>query len=65
MTKKEEQVADAARVFPLSALKRECRKLFDVSASTFDGSTHGMDPDKEYAVEDIKKAIKEWQERRV
>lgn len=65
MTKKEEPVADVARVFPLSVLKRECRKLFDVSASTFDGATHGMDPDKEYAVEDIKKAIETWRERRV
>ncbi len=64
MSKKEETTA-GVRVFSLAALRKECRRLFDISASTFDGATCELDPAKEYSVDDIKKAIEKWQGRRV
>lgn len=47
-------------VFHLSSLRQNCRKLFQVSDSTFAGATHGLDPNKEYSVESIKKKIDDW-----
>ncbi|TCX51929.1 MULTISPECIES: hypothetical protein [unclassified Dehalobacter] len=65
MPKKEESAAEAIRVFPLAALRKECRRLYDISASTFDGATAGLRPDKEYTVEEVKNAIEKWQGRKV
>lgn len=66
MRKKEEAAADSqAKEYSLSVLRRECRKLFDVSTSTFDGATCGMDQDMEYTVEEIKNTIEKWKGRRV
>ena len=66
MAKKEEAVIEKQIIiFPLAVLRRECRKLFDVSNSTFDGATCKLDPVKEYSIEDVKNTIKKWMERRV
>lgn len=63
--KNEETVERNVKAFPLAVLRRECRKLFDVSSSTFDGATCRLDPDKKYSIEEIKDTIKKWKERRV
>lgn len=66
MSKKDEINADSkARVFSLAVLRRECRKLFDVSTSTFDGATCELDQNKEYTVEETKNVIEKWKGRRV
>lgn len=66
MSKKAEIATESkARVFPLYVLKRECRKLFDVSTSTFDGATCELDQNKEYTVEEIKNVIEKWKGRSV
>lgn len=66
MNKKDEAVADKkAKAFPLSVLRKECRKLFDVSTSTFDGATCQLDQNQEYTVEEIKNTIEKWKGRSV
>lgn len=44
--------------FPVAKLRENCRKLFGVSASTFDGATYGMTG--QYTIEEMKAHIKEW-----
>jgi hypothetical protein len=63
--KNEEPVEMKVKTFPLTVLRRECRKLFDISSSTFDGATCSLDPNKEYSIEEIKNTINKWKERRV
>lgn len=66
MRKREKVTADNKTIsFPLSVLRRECRKLFDISTSTFDGATYELDQKKEYTVEEIKNTIKKWEERSI
>lgn len=48
----------AERRYPVGKLRENCRKLFGVSASTFDGATLGMGG--EYTVEEMKKRIRDW-----
>lgn len=50
--------AGGGKKFPVAKLRANCRKLFGVSSSTFDGATYGMTG--EYTVEEMRSHIKEW-----
>lgn len=52
----------AGRKFPVKKLRANCRQLFGVSSSTFDGATYGMTG--EYTVDEISAQIKEWGSKR-
>lgn len=53
--------AKAPVKYPLSRLRRDCRKLFGISTSTFDGATVGRKPDEEFTVAEMKEIVKTWQ----
>jgi hypothetical protein len=66
MSKKDEVTAEKqVNTYPLSILRKECRKLFDVSTSTFDGATYGLDQSQKYTVEEMKSTIEKWKGRKV
>ena len=48
----------AGRKFSIPRLRANCRELFGVSTSTFDGATYGMTG--EYTVEAIRTHIETW-----
>lgn len=48
--------------YTLEKLKASCRKLFNVSSTTFTGATHNL-PQKEYTVAEIKSVIEKWQKK--
>lgn len=50
--------AGGGKKFPVAKLRENCRQLFGVSASTFDGATYGMAG--LYSVEEMRTHIKEW-----
>lgn len=50
--------AGGGKKFPVAKLRENCRQLFGVSASTFDGATYGLKG--QYTVEEMKAHIKEW-----
>lgn len=54
--------AGDGKKFPLAKLRENCRQLFNVSASTFDGATYGMAG--QFTVEEIKAHIKVWGNQR-
>lgn len=58
-------VEASENAFSLEALRKGCRKLFDVSQSTFDGATCNLDSTKSYMIEEIKETISKWKERSV
>lgn len=51
--------------FKLSVLRENAIKLFAVTTSTFDGATYGMDVNKDYTVDEIKKIITNWKKKEV
>lgn len=57
--KKTGNISQEAR-FKLSKLRDNARALFNVSASTFDGATCGLDANKEYTKTEIKDIIDNW-----
>ncbi len=50
--------APAPQRFTVAKLRENCRQLFGVSSSTFDGATNGMTGT--YTVEEIKVHIEKW-----
>lgn len=46
--------------YPLSRLRRDCRKLYGVSTSTFDGATVGRKSDEEFTVAEMGEIVKSW-----
>ena len=61
-TKTEKPASDVS-VFSLEKLRENCGELFKVSPSTFDGAVYGLDG--EFTVEEMRTAIKKWQETQV
>lgn len=49
--------------FAVDKLRENCRRLFGVSTSTFDGATYGMTG--KYTVEELKAHIEAWKKRGV
>lgn len=47
--------------YPLTRLRRDCRKLFGVSTSTFDGATAGRKSGEEFTVTEMGEIVKKWQ----
>lgn len=53
--------ADVCEVkYTLSNLRNYAKDLFNVSKAVFDGATEGLDTNKEYTVEEVKKVIDSW-----
>ena len=50
--------AGAAPKFTLEKLRLNCRRLFGVSTSTFDGATYGLT--EKYTVEEMRAHIEAW-----
>lgn len=48
--------------YPLARLRRDCRELYGISTSTFDGATVGRKPTDEFTVAEMGQIIKEWQD---
>lgn len=48
--------------YPLARLRRDCRKLYGVSTSTFDGATVGYKPDEKFTVAEMGDIIKVWRD---
>ncbi len=46
--------------YPLDNLRKNARELFDISTSTFDGATYGLDTDATYSVAEIENIINNW-----
>lgn len=67
MTKKKESEIKTPTVaspkFSIEKLRANCKKLFGVSVSTFDGATYGLNG--EYTVADMKSIISKWQNKEV
>jgi hypothetical protein len=49
--------------FPLDRLRLDCRRLFGVSTSTFNGAARGLTG--EFTVQEIRGTIQNWQNKRV
>ena len=49
-------------VYTLEKLRASCRKLFNVSSTTFTGATCKL-PKKEYTIAEIKSVIEKWQKK--
>lgn len=45
--------------FTVERLRRDCRALFGVTVSTYDGATYGLS--EEYTVEEMRNHIQKWQ----
>lgn len=54
--------ATAPVKYPLARLRRDCRKLYGVSTSTFDGATVGYKPDEKFTVAEMGDIIKVWKD---
>lgn len=61
-TKQEIQTSPAPK-FTIEKLRENSLKLFNVTQSTFDGVTYGLNG--EYTVSDMKKIITNWQNKEV
>ena len=48
--------------YPLGPLRRDCRKLYGVSTSTFDGATVGYKPEEKFTVAEMGDIIKVWKD---
>lgn len=70
VTQKPATAGSVATVAPSTApakitvarLRKDCLKVFGVSASTFDGACVGLKPDAEFTVEEMRQRIKKWQD---
>ena len=51
--------------FKLSVLRENAVRLFGVSTATFDGATYGLDFNGEYAVDEVKGIIADWNKKEV
>ena len=54
--------APAPVKYPLTRLRRDCRKLYGVSTSTFDGATVDYKPDEKFTVAEMGDIIKVWRD---
>ena len=60
-TKKEAvQTAPAEPKYKLDVLRRNSRKLFGVSGSTFEAAVSSLDANGEYTKESIRRTIEAW-----
>lgn len=55
--------ATAPVKYPLAHLRRDCRQLYGISTSTFDGATAGRKPTDEFTVAEMGQIIREWQDK--
>lgn len=53
----------AAPKYTLEKLRANCRALFNVSTSTFDGATHGLTG--KFTVEEMRTHIEAWKRKEV
>lgn len=53
--------AKATVKYPLARLRRDCRKLYGISTSTFDGAAAGRKPTDEFTAAEMGQIIKDWQ----
>lgn len=60
---KTEAAQAAPRKYTKTKLRENCRQLFGVPASTFDGATHGLTG--QFTVEEIKSRIETWEKEGV
>lgn len=64
--KKTEQGAENAATavtpirYSIARLRQDCRKLFGITTSTFDGAVYGI-KEKKFTVEEMAAQIKKWQ----
>lgn len=56
------EAAPAPVKYPLTRLRRDCRKLYGVSTSTFDGAAVGYKPEDEFTVAEMGDIIKVWKD---
>ena len=61
-TKKEVQAVPVPK-FTIEQLRENCKKLFDVTASTFDGATYNLKG--KYTVSKMKAIIDRWKNKEV
>lgn len=54
--------AGTGKKYPVAKLRPNCRQLFGISTSTFDGATYGLTGD--YTVEELRTHIKAWGEKK-
>jgi hypothetical protein len=50
--------------FSVAKLRENCKKLFGVTTSTFDGATYNIE-NKDYTVAEMKKIIEDWKKKEV
>ena len=55
-----EKQARSESVFSVAQLRPDARVLFGVSQSTYDGATHGIEPDKLFTVSAMRERINKW-----
>ncbi len=53
----------AVRKFTVAKLRENCRELFGITTSTFDGATYGLTG--KYTVDEMKARIKAWEKKEV
>ncbi len=53
----------AVRKFTVAKLRENCRELFGISTSTFDGAAYGLTG--KYTVDEMKARIKAWEKKEV
>ncbi len=51
------------RKFTVAKLRENCRELFGISTSTFDGAAYGLTG--KYTVDEMKARIKAWEKKEV
>lgn len=51
--------------FSVAKLRENCKKLFGVTTSTFDGATHNIEKSKNYSIAEMKKIIEDWKKKEV
>ncbi len=54
--------AAAPAKYPLARLRRDCRQLYGISTSTFDGASLGRKPTDEFTVAEMGRIIKDWKD---
>lgn len=55
-----EAAKPAEPTFTVMQLRPNVRVLFGISQSAYDGATHGVDPERKFTVDAMKKHIEKW-----
>lgn len=54
------KAAECTPVFEIKMLRRDCMRLFGITASTFDGAFFGADTNKKFTLDEAKQQIEAW-----